>query len=243
MMPVDISVVIPAFNEEKYLARCLYGLMHQVDPPRVEVIVVDNGSSDSTAVIARSFGAQVITEPQLGVGRARRVGFAAARAPIIASTDADCIPSPNWLNRIWQTFVDEPDLVAVAGYALFLDGPLYIRMAPRLIQRVNAFRYIGHMFGRQPASTQNLAVRRQAYEAVGGFNAAIVSPLALDDVDLPLRLSKLGPVRVRSDLVVWTSARRYMQEPLRTFWYRAANYAAYAVQGQGVFAERQSNIR
>jgi len=243
MISVDVSVVIPAYNEEKYLAQCLHSLVHQVDSPRHEIVVVDNGSRDSTAAIARAFGAQVINERQRGVGQARRTGFAAAQAPIIASTDADCAPAADWLNCIWQTFQEEPDLVAVGGYALFLDGPLYIRLAPQLNRRFNALSSIGRLLGRQPLSTQNLAVRRHAYEAVGGFNPAIVSPLTLDDVDLTLRLSKVGPVRVRSDLIVWTSARRYMREPLKTFWYRAANYAAYAVHGQGLFADHQSNIR
>ena len=86
-----LSVVIPAYNEEQYLPACLRALRQQKDAPPFEVIVVDNASTDSTACIAGQFGAHVVAEPRKGVARARQSGFEAARAPIVASTDADTI--------------------------------------------------------------------------------------------------------------------------------------------------------
>ena len=80
-----ISVVIPAYDEEKYLPRSLASLDSQTYPrPRFEVIVVDNASTDRTAEIARAHGARVVREERKGVGRARQSGAEAAQGEIIA---------------------------------------------------------------------------------------------------------------------------------------------------------------
>ncbi|MGC9019569.1 MAG: glycosyltransferase family 2 protein, partial [Candidatus Bipolaricaulaceae bacterium] len=81
-------MVIPALDEEKELGECLTSLARQ-NFSAFEVIVVDNGSTDRTASIAEEWGARVVVEGRRGPGYAREAGFRAAKAPIIASTDAD----------------------------------------------------------------------------------------------------------------------------------------------------------
>jgi len=86
--PLPISVVIPAWNEEREIERCLEGLFRQTHTA-FEVIVVDNGSTDATASLAEEWGVRVIEQSQHGIACARQTGFDAARGAIIASTDAD----------------------------------------------------------------------------------------------------------------------------------------------------------
>ena len=124
-MPVMLtSVVIPAYNEEQYLGHCLAALARQTCPAdRFEVIVVDNGSTDATAEIARRYGGvRVIAEPRKGVAHARQAGFATARGAIIASTDADTVVPPFWVERIMEHFRADPALGAVYGPVHWPDG-------------------------------------------------------------------------------------------------------------------------
>ncbi len=243
MQHFAISVIIPAHNEEKTLIACLTALKHQDFSEPYEIIVVDNASTDYTATIAQQAHVKLIYQPVKGVAIARHTGFLAAQAPIIASTDADCIVPPNWLFQISKAFQTYPDHIAIGGYALFYDAPFVVNSVTRVTQRLNLMRVARLISGKQPLSTQNMAIRRDAYHQIGGFNLSITSPLGLDDVDLSLRLSELGPITVLPDLCVWASARRYRKAPLQTISIRLANYVSYAVLHRGVFQHLNSNIR
>ncbi len=119
---VRVSVVVPAYNEERYLGRCLAALARQTYPAdRFEVIVVDNGSTDATAELARRYGVRVIAEPRKGVAYARQTGFEAARGEVIASTDADTVVPPFWVSRIAAHFWADPVLGAVYGPVYWPD--------------------------------------------------------------------------------------------------------------------------
>ena len=89
--PPDISFVVPARNEAAGIRTCVDALVRQGDSATVEVIVVDNGSSDDTAAIASAHGARVIHEPRPGLAHARQAGLMAAHAPILVFVDADGI--------------------------------------------------------------------------------------------------------------------------------------------------------
>lgn len=99
-----VSIIIPAFNEEKVIGRCLDSLA-LLERPResFEVIVVDNGSTDRTREIARSFSGilpmTVLEKPKVHVSTLRNLGAAQARGGILAFLDADCLVSPDWLIR------------------------------------------------------------------------------------------------------------------------------------------------
>jgi len=124
-----ISVVIPAYNEEKYLGRCLRALRNQNYPRSCyEVIVVDNGSTDSTAEIARSCGARVVREGVKGVAWARQRGALAAMGEVIAFTDADTIVLPHWLARIAAHFTADPTLGGLYGPVYFSGGRPHDRL-------------------------------------------------------------------------------------------------------------------
>jgi glycosyltransferase involved in cell wall biosynthesis len=105
MLP--ISVVVPAYNAEQWLAPTLEGVRAQSEQPS-EVIVVDDGSRDGTASLAASFGATVIRQLNAGVARARNNGIAAARFPWIALLDSDDVWRPDKLERQWKALNAAP---------------------------------------------------------------------------------------------------------------------------------------
>lgn len=99
MKPIAVSVVIPAYNEEKLLARCLTSLQNQTVVPH-EIIVVDNNSTDATAEIAETHGVIVVKETRQGIAWARDTGFNRATGDVIARLDADCVAPPEWIEKI-----------------------------------------------------------------------------------------------------------------------------------------------
>jgi len=90
----SVSIVIPAYNAEKILGKCLRAVCGQDVPQRdVEVIVVDDGSTDATPEVAESFGVRVLRRPNGGAGAARNAGWRAAKGEWVAFTDSDCMPA------------------------------------------------------------------------------------------------------------------------------------------------------
>ncbi len=102
--PLSLSLVIPAYNEERHLAACLDAVSRQAVMPS-EVIVVDNNSTDRTAEIARSYPfVRVVQEPRQGIVFARNAGFDAARGDIIGRIDADTIIPSDWTKHVLAFF-------------------------------------------------------------------------------------------------------------------------------------------
>ncbi|MEX0744619.1 MAG: glycosyltransferase, partial [Phycisphaeraceae bacterium] len=108
-----ISVVVCTYNGSATLAECLDGL-GRVDYPDYEVIVVNDGSTDRTAEIARRFECRVVDVENGGLSRARNIGMKAASGPIVAYIDDDAWPDPQWLRHLAWTFLHS-DHVAVGG--------------------------------------------------------------------------------------------------------------------------------
>ncbi len=200
------SVVIPALDEEGYLADCLESLARQDFAGGVEVIVVDNNSTDRTAAIARSLGAVVVHEPQAGVCWARQRGTEHARGEIVVSTDADTTFSPGWLTRIDRTLELHPSCVAVGGPCSFSDGsPFWAAIYPRLL--FGAVALVHRLTGRVVYVTAtNLAFRRSSWP---GYDTRLTQ--GGDEVDLLRRLQRQGPVLFDRHNPTFTSPRRLQQ--------------------------------
>ncbi len=108
---VKISVVIPAHNEEAYLPACLESLARQDFAFPYEVIVVNNGSTDKTAEVARRLGAIVVDEPHFGITWARQRGLEHSKGEIIACVDADTYVASDWLRQIHEAFSKDKETV------------------------------------------------------------------------------------------------------------------------------------
>jgi glycosyltransferase involved in cell wall biosynthesis len=114
-----ISAVIPALNDSVMLGKYLEALAAQ-SRREDEFIVVDSGSTDDTADIARRAGARVVSEPRREITAATAAGLDAARGTIIARLDADSRPGSAWLEKGEVRFENEPDLSAITGRASFM---------------------------------------------------------------------------------------------------------------------------
>jgi glycosyltransferase involved in cell wall biosynthesis len=181
--------VIPVRDDAEGLRRCLRALAEQTLPP-LEVVVVDNGSSDDSADVARAAGARVVPEAEPGIPAASARGYDEARGEIVARLDADCVPPPGWLAGIARAFDERPHLVAVTGWARFGDGP-------RILRRPLANLYLGAytvfaapLLGHPPLFGSNCAVRRDAWQAVRD-EVHRHDTLVHDDLDLSVHLGGL----------------------------------------------------
>jgi glycosyltransferase involved in cell wall biosynthesis len=109
-----VSLYIPCYNAERYIAGSIEGALHQTYPLD-EIIVVDDGSKDKTREVASRFPVRVIRhERNRGTAAARNTGFRAARNELVASLDADCVAEPDWLEHL-VPLMDGPRVGAAAG--------------------------------------------------------------------------------------------------------------------------------
>ncbi len=185
-----ISIVVPAYNEEKLIRECLESLIKQQFKDKFEIIVVDNGSKDKTVSIAQDMGVRVVSCPRKGVAYARQAGAEAARGEIIVQADADTIYPPWWLGRIQKQFKKHPKAVAVAGTFIYKNPPWWAIFEYFL--RV-FFGYLSSLvFGRPLIiSGANLAFYKNALTRIGGYNQNAYS---MDQIDISNRLSRIGKV-------------------------------------------------
>ena len=216
-----VTVVIPAYNEEKYLADCLTSLLAQTYPQRLtEIIVADNGSTDGTAEVARRFGVRVVSEPRKGAAYARQAGFMAASHELVAGIDADCVAPPDWLARIVGEFEDTPGLVGLSGRSdLFGAAARFDRFWMRHVNTL--FLWFNYMIHRPLFNGMNFAVRRSAFQAIGGFATHLRSA---EDMELSLRLKSRGKVHFRMSLWVHSSARRVREGRARILRHALYDY-------------------
>ncbi len=179
---ISTSVVVPAFNAEKTLGDCLRALCGQDLPTSdFEVIVVDDGSSDSTAQVAESSGVKVVRQHNCGAGAARNAGVRAAQGAWVAFTDADCIPARSWLRTLLAA-VGERTPGSIAGAAGKTVGFQSRTAAARfcdLAGSLDAGNYLMHP--RFPfAPSANLMYRRELVERAGGFDERYTTYEACD---------------------------------------------------------------
>lgn len=201
-----ISIIIPAYQEAKYIQKTFRSIKMLTRKPD-EVIVVDGGSTDKTREIAKKFGAKVIIEKTRGIGLARNRGLKEATGDIIAYTDADTTVPPDWLTKIEES-LKNPKAVGVYGIFKVLDGNIFYRL--HIAYTGALMNKIYYYFGVLMAPGQNMAFKRKAGLKVGGFpeNFKIA-----EDIEMMTRLKKIGEIVFRNDLVVISSGRRGKEGP------------------------------
>jgi GT2 family glycosyltransferase len=182
-----ISVVVCSHNGERTIGRCLEEL-GRLDYPDYEVIVVDDGSTDRTAAIAAAFDVRLIRTENQGLSAARNTGIAAASGEIVAFTDDDAWPDRDWLRYLAHAFgsgdhagIGGPNLVpddadfVESAVAHAPGGPTHVLLSDEVAEHIPGC---------------NMAFRREALEAVGGFDERFT--IAGDDVDICWRLQERG---------------------------------------------------
>ncbi|MFO0882482.1 MAG: glycosyltransferase family A protein [Candidatus Saccharimonadales bacterium] len=218
-----ISIVIPAYNEADFLPRCLKSLQAQENAPPHEVIVVDNASTDNTAVIARQFGARVVRETEQGVVHARQAGLEAAKGEIIVSTDADSFFRPDWLEFIGIFFDSHPGASGLAGHYYFYKAPIWAKIMPPMgALGVWLLSLLAH----RPiyVSAANLSFRKSAFS---GYDTRFYQ--GADERGVRNELVQNGRLYVTLKNPVFTSSRRVNQGFLHSMVMTIGYYYSYGV--------------
>jgi len=190
----EVSIIIPVMNRAEELRRCLKSLLLLNYPEeKLQIIVVDDGSSDDSPAVARAFGAMLVSSggTARGPAAARNVGAAMAAGEILAFIDSDCTASSAWLAELLPTFADTK-IVAVGG---LVDGMCRESVVDHYENVMSSLSLGGReLTGASGDDTFylpscNLLVRRAAFLAAGGFNDAMHVG---EDVDLTWRLRDSG---------------------------------------------------
>ncbi|ANJ28850.1 hypothetical protein ATC03_10650 [Agromyces aureus] len=185
---------MPVRDDAEALANCLAALRSQSLEP-LEVIVVDNDSTDDTSEVARRYGARVVFESSPGIGVASAAGYDAARGDIIARLDADSIPSTHWVATIVSTFDRLENVAAITGPARFTDGPRWLRSPAAAVYLGSYFVITATALGHVPLFGSNLALRRRVWQLVRD-DVHIHDSLTHDDLDLSFHVGVSHSVRL-----------------------------------------------
>lgn len=201
----SLSVVIPCKDDAGPLARCLEALAAQTERP-LEIIVVNNNSTDNSVEVAHRFGARVLNEPAPGIAAAASTGYDAASGEIIVRCDADTLAPPDWLAHIAARFSGEPDLAVLTGPGEFYGtGRIRARLA-RYYYMQGYFVSMGLAMGHWPPFGSNCAFRNTVWKDIRGrthrFDANVH-----DDVDLGFALDPTHRTAYDRFLTVGISAR------------------------------------
>jgi glycosyltransferase involved in cell wall biosynthesis len=213
MATAHVSIIVPAFNEERGLPATLSAInaaRRRLARERgivTELVVVDNASTDATAEVAKQLGARVATEPEHNLARVRNAGARTATADALIWIDADTTVPDDVLCRIADALAD-PDCVGGAVDVLHLP----VRRVMRLY--LAAWRLLGLALHMSQGATQ--FVRRSAFEALGGYDER---QLMGEDVEFQWRLGRYARhnhkhANVIRECRVIPSARRFDQWPL-----------------------------
>lgn len=180
-------MVIPVYNEAAALPACLDALSAQTVPP-LEVIVVDNNSSDNSAAVAARYPfAKVLYEPRQGVVHARDRGFEAARGEIIGRIDADTKVRADWVENLQSIFAAKPKPIAVTGSVAYGHG-FFVELAGKIDQ------FLRRRLARQLAPTialqgANMALTKAAWEKV---RSSVCRGKGHEDMDISIHLAAIG---------------------------------------------------
>ena len=196
-LPLNLraSVIIPAYNAEAVLPRCLQALAHQtISQDQYEVIVIDDGSEDRTSELARAEGVRVLTMQHMGPAAARNAGAKLAQADIIVFTDADCEPAPDFLERILEPF-STPAVSGARGVYRTQQKSLIARFIQ--LEYEERYRRISRVEARvgtvDALDTSYAAYRRDVFLDSGGFDTRFIHA-AVEDHELSFRLAHEGHI-------------------------------------------------
>jgi len=211
-----ISVVVCSFNGQRTIEDCMEGLL-ELDYPNYEVIVVNDGSTDATPLIASEYGFRLISTENRGLSNARNTGMEAATGEIVAYTDDDARPDPQWLKYVAWAFMHSTHVgiggpnIAPPGDGYIAEcvanapgGPLHVLVTDTLAEHIPGC---------------NMAFRKDALQAIHGFDPQYRA--AGDDVDLCWRLQDQGgTIGFHAGAMVW----HHRRNSFRMYWKQQQGY-------------------
>lgn len=204
---MKVSVIIPAHNEEKYIAPTLEAVLRQ-DYPDFEVIVILNDCSDRTEDIVRTFPVEILKEEKKGVQGAREVGRLAACGEIIACLDADCLPERHWMSNGLKYLADQKVVAVTGPYDYYDYSPFWRKLSLFIVKPVykSVHNFLQFLHLGAIGIGGNFFIRSSALKEIDGFDTSI--SFYGDDTNTAKRLSKIGKVIYSYEIVLKSSARR-----------------------------------
>jgi glycosyltransferase involved in cell wall biosynthesis len=205
-MKPRISLIIPAYNEERYIGKCLESVEKAKrfygKPSLIETIVVDNGSTDRTAMVARQYDTKIIFEGKRQIAMARNKGASVARGDLVGFLDADCIITPNMFVLIDETMASGKYIGG--GTEIKVDRNSLGIFCTLCITKYPFIWLLGISGGL-------LFTEKSTFDEIGGFDTSLYSA---EDAKFALVLKKHGKKRgkkfkVLIDAYVVTSARSF----------------------------------
>ena len=194
-----VSIIVPAYNAERFIERTLRSALRQTYVT-FEMIVIDDGSTDSTGVLARAFAqsderVRVISVPNGGVAKARNIGISEAAGEFVAFLDADDLWHPTKLEHQMAALDEREDAAAV--YTLSRDIDVDDRVLGSSRRAVfNGYTFARHLYERPIGNGSTLLVRREHALAVGGFEPSWAARGigGCEDLDFELKLAARYPM-------------------------------------------------
>jgi glycosyltransferase involved in cell wall biosynthesis len=196
---MDVSVIVPALNEEKLLLSCLRSIKNQQTSLDYEIIVVDGKSEDNTAKIAIKYADKFIVAKRKGIAIGRNAGAKAAKGELFVFIDADTQIPSNYLDVVHAVMRNK----SVLGLSCSFKFDRRSKMLDAVQELSNKYLLLKGSLGLGELLGFNNAVRRETFFRVGGFPNA-----PLEDSGFAKKLRKLGRVIFLPEPVVTTSARR-----------------------------------
>jgi glycosyltransferase involved in cell wall biosynthesis len=211
MVSMKISVVVPVYNEQKYIGQCLQALTTQTRPPD-EIIVVNNNSTDESETIIKKYKVRLINEKKQGMTYARNRGFNEATGDIIARTDSDSVPPPDWIEKIEKNFKKN----SLDG----LGGPLDMHdlqmSSPGMSGAfITIIRFI--LGGKGVMLGPNMVLTKKIWEKIKD-SVCMDNHKVHEDIDLSIHVNKAGGIIGYDEtLIMRSSGRRIRDNPLSFF--------------------------
>jgi glycosyltransferase involved in cell wall biosynthesis len=226
------SLIIPAYNEEKYIWPCLDFALKNADGLIDEIIVVDNASTDKTYAIASDYAKKypiitVVKEPAKWLTKARQRWYMEARWDILGYIDADTQMPLGWTRKVLYEFENNEKVWVVSGPYEYYDLPRYKQVTNALYNRFIS--YPTYLCIWYVVWGGNFAIRRSVLEKINGFDTNIA--FYGEDTDLGRRASKHCKVKFMLRIAMPTSGRRFVwQWTLKTFWVYLINFLSQAIK-------------
>lgn len=224
--PPSIAVIIPHYNDVARLARCLDALAPQLVPD-VELVVVDNGSTDSLDPARAALpGVRIVTETAKGAALARNRGVAETGAETLVFLDSDCLPAPDWISSVRATAA-RTDGDFFGGRIDVFDETPPPRSGAEAFEAVFAFDWRGYIEKKGFTVTANMVTRRRVFDDVGPFINGVS-----EDLDWCRRATAKGYRLRAADALRVGHPSRVDWPALRKKWLRMTR-EAWQLEGVG----------
>lgn len=210
-----VSIVVPVYDGQDTIQACIESLLNQdYDPGQLEIIVVDNNSTDQTCEIVQKYPVKILHETIQSSYAARNRGAFESKGEIIAFTDSDCVPASNWIKTLISPFQSDPSIGGVGGRVLSTEPQSDVE---EFLSSIDLFGFYSTDSTFLPTLlTNNCAYQRMVFLKENGFNSNLFTA---GDVDLSWRiqLNQGSQVAYNLEAYVYHKQRSTVKSMARLF--------------------------